>query len=413
MRSTYLTVAASICAFFTSGCAYLTNYTKSIDLSKESYAIDVKQRVVFSQKRPSDNPDGKPTQIVVCAEPSPDALTVISASGGLSMNNPQTGTIANAGAALSENGAFVGLRTHSIQLLRDAMYRLCEGYAAGAVSAQNFQGMQRRYQSTMMGLIAIEQLTGPVVAGQALLTTSAAAQAGAGAGDTAVTAAQSRVDVTSATMRTAQKNLDAEDAEVSAAKKKEDEARFSLQQEQAKKPADTSADSIAQKKSELESKADDRRAALREQVAAKREVEDAKKANGKAEHDLNIARSRVSATASGSGALGEVSRSMADSTESLALAVVDIVKEINYSYLRDSCFSFTSELLRDTVHLKELQSMKFDVDGKNRIVDPTPMVKGMIETCQTILENEAARLLKATSAVEAKRAASKQNAPAK
>ena len=107
--------------------------------------MDVKQRVVFSQKRPPDKDDKGDAKgnsaVMVCAEPSPDALTVLGVSGGLSLNNGQSAT--NATADLSESGAFVGLRTQSIQLLRDAMYRLCEGYASGAVTDTDFAAMQR------------------------------------------------------------------------------------------------------------------------------------------------------------------------------------------------------------------------------------------------------------------------------
>ena len=173
----------------TTGCAYLTTFNRPIDLRAGSVAMDVKQRVVFSQNRTSFTIDGKPySNVVVCAEPSPDALTVLGASGGLSLSNGQS--VANATGGLSESGAFVGLRTQSIQLLRDAMYRLCEGYASGAVTDTDFAAMQRRYQSTMMGLIAIEQLTRPVIAGQALLTSAAASQSGASSGDAAVDKAQ-------------------------------------------------------------------------------------------------------------------------------------------------------------------------------------------------------------------------------
>ena len=77
--------------------------------------MDVKQRVVFSQKRPPDKDDKGDAKgnsaVMVCAEPSPDALTVLGVSGGLSLNNGQSAT--NATADLSESGAFVGLRLNS------------------------------------------------------------------------------------------------------------------------------------------------------------------------------------------------------------------------------------------------------------------------------------------------------------
>jgi len=136
----------------------------------QTLSIDAKQRVVLFTKIPDPHPnsgapgttttttsttgeDGKTHQEVVtvkgglisvtCAEPSPDALSALSASIGGGISDPKVA--ANFALAQSESAASIGLRTQSIQLLRDGMYRLCEGYAAGAISADDFNRDQRRY----------------------------------------------------------------------------------------------------------------------------------------------------------------------------------------------------------------------------------------------------------------------------
>lgn len=370
------------------GCAQLTTYNKAVDLQERSYLMDVKQRVVFRQARKSE--DGQSADNVICAEPSPDALTVIGVSGGLSLSSAKADTSGNLGGALSENGAFIGLRTHSIQLLRDAMYRLCEGYSSGAVSKQVYQSMQRRYQSTMMGLIAIEQLTGPVVASQALLTTSAAASAGAGAGDAAVDKAQERVDVTSKELLTAKDRVDEADAKVATKQKASRDADKALADERAKSKPEEGV--VSELKKQVELARDDLAAARRERDSAQRSLEVAEVAARGAARDLQVAKSAVSSSASGSGRLGNVAAAVAASHESLTRGVVDIVQEINTSYLRDSCFAFSSDLLRDPGLLEALQKLK--TTDREFTVSPTEMVQSLVRNCSDILKYDAERLQK-------------------
>lgn len=42
------------------------------------------------------------------------------------------------------------------------MYRNCEAYALGGASSIGLGTLQRRFQSTMVAILAIEQLTGAV-----------------------------------------------------------------------------------------------------------------------------------------------------------------------------------------------------------------------------------------------------------
>ena len=381
----------------TTGCAYLTTYNRSIDLNGGSVAMDVKQRVVFSQKRPPDKDnkgDAKANSaIVVCAEPSPDALTVLGVSGGLSLNNGQS--VTNATAGLSESGAFVGLRTQSIQLLRDAMYRLCEGYASGAVTDTDFAAMQRRYQSTMMGLIAIEQLTRPVIAGQALLTSAAASQSGASAGDAAVDKAQQRLDAAKAAALTAQTDLDKATARYDKAQAGTRDLNGKLEIHLKKKTEDQDATVIATLKEQI--------------VTANQEVEDsrlaladAKRRHTSAEEEVRTAsvafraaESRASASTSGGGVLGPIAVSAAQSAQHLTTGVVEIVKEINNSYTKDACLALLTELVRSPTTLMELGRIdrdraeaKFEMRTSEGATD---VLSRSLNTCDRILAAEQQR----------------------
>lgn len=158
------------------GCGNFMSIHRENDISpsKDGGArltlADAKQRAVISSRQPSG-----PT--VVCAEPSPDVMQALAASNSLAFTDEKrTAQIAN---QLSDSAANIGLRTQSIQLLRDGMYRLCEGYAGGALGEGEFSSLQRRYQNLMLGLLAIEQLTGAVSAPQTALISGGAASAGA------------------------------------------------------------------------------------------------------------------------------------------------------------------------------------------------------------------------------------------
>jgi len=79
-------------------------------------------------------------------------------------------------AALQQSAAFVGLRTSSIQLLRDFGYRLCEAYLSGAIEPGQYDLLMRRFQKNVVALLAIEQLTGAVKAPPVILTSRGTAE---------------------------------------------------------------------------------------------------------------------------------------------------------------------------------------------------------------------------------------------
>lgn len=379
-----------------SGCAYLTTYNHPIDLKEGSVALDVKQRVVFSQVRHGQDADKKPTRdVVVCAEPSPDALTVLGASGGLSLSNGEQ--LANASAGLAESGAFVGLRTQSIQLLRDAMYRLCEGYAAGAVSTTDYAAMQRRYQSTMMGLIAIEQLTRPVVASQVLLTSSASAQAGATAGDTtAIDKAQQRADTAKAASLDAQQAVDDATAQAERASAALHTTLDKIAAE--KKAAEPDATVITALEDQLPALRSEEAQAQRALVDARRRALAADESARVAQASLRAAQAKVSASASGGGALGAIAASAAQSTEHLTQGVVDIVSEINASYTKDACLALMIELVKNPQSLVALNTAALTNDLPRNPGATGAVLNTSLQVCGEILKIERNRTQQRMSA---------------
>jgi hypothetical protein len=149
------------------GCAELSTYNKANSNEDKSQLtfIDAKQRVIYSAPKLSDN-QGKSTTAedrvrMFCAEPSPDALSAYAASLGLSLSLQGKGD-ASVNQAFSESAANIGVRTAGIQALRDITFRNCESYLNGGITAFGLETMQRRFQSTLVSVLAIEQLTGAV-----------------------------------------------------------------------------------------------------------------------------------------------------------------------------------------------------------------------------------------------------------
>jgi hypothetical protein len=148
-----------------SGCAYFSHYKDRAAFDQSSYSLDAKQRVVFSFAR-EDGP-GR-TGRYVCAEPSPDALSAIAASGALEAQIAGQGGGA-ASASLNEAVASIGLRTQTIQLLRDGLYRACEAYLNGAINEFGYALLLSKYDDSMISLVAIDGLTGTRAAAQVAL----------------------------------------------------------------------------------------------------------------------------------------------------------------------------------------------------------------------------------------------------
>lgn len=151
------------------GCANWSSIHHEFNLSDKAKStkaitIDVKQRAIFSSVVGG--------QSVICAEPSPDALSVLAAGASGSLN--LGGKALDLAGSTSETGSFIGNRTVTIQLLRDNLYRACEAYMSGGLTKGEFYELQRRYQIMTMGLLAIEQLTEIARPGSVTITAGAA-----------------------------------------------------------------------------------------------------------------------------------------------------------------------------------------------------------------------------------------------
>ena len=155
--------------FFIAGCGNFNSIHRSLDVDEGKGAfIDIKQRAVIVSKHV--DVDGKNVHTFVCAEPSPDAMSAYASETSISV--PDKVKIAN---AMQEGASFTGLRTQSIQLLRDGMYRLCEARLSGTLDNSEYYLLLRRYQRNMVALLAIEQLTGTVKAPVTLISTTGSA----------------------------------------------------------------------------------------------------------------------------------------------------------------------------------------------------------------------------------------------
>ncbi len=154
-----------------SSCARLNSIHRESDFGDNfsTISVDAKQRFLLSRNYDAT---GKTVQ-KICAEPSPDVFSAFAAS--LSGSAKFKAFEAALSASSSESAATIGIRTQAIQLLRDGMYRICEGVLNGDIDKGKYVDLHQRYQRIMVTLVAIEQLTGAVRPPSVAIQTSALA----------------------------------------------------------------------------------------------------------------------------------------------------------------------------------------------------------------------------------------------
>lgn len=301
------------------GCANLDSIYRTIDVNGMAVTVDAKQRAIFSAEVPK--------KVVVCAEPSPDALSAYGASlsGTFSKSSTEQAQLAT---ALAEQSASIGLRTQSIQLLRDAMYRACEGYLGGGITEAEFYLLQRRFQNLTLGLLAIEQLTGAVKAEQVALSTSGGAATGDNTEVETAALTKARTDQNAAqdAYDAANLQLGKDATALATAKKNVADLKKALAAKpnptQDEKDAVTAAEEQA---AAAQSKYDDQKL---DTDSKKRTLDSANEAVKVAQENLTAARLRVRATASGSASLGQTGAARAAITDKVAAAVQNIVGKV-------------------------------------------------------------------------------------
>jgi hypothetical protein len=99
---------------------------------------------------------------VLCAAPSPDALQAsafaASAGGGTAKGS------ASGALGVSSTAAFVGMRTQTIQLLRDGYYRLCEAYMNNVISRDQYNLHLTNLPKVIAMAMAIDAVAGAAIA---------------------------------------------------------------------------------------------------------------------------------------------------------------------------------------------------------------------------------------------------------
>lgn len=320
------------------GCANDLSVYRSIATYGRSVSLDAKQRVVLSAAPAASAPQRKSSaedfeRAIICAEPSPDALSSYGASVAGTLFSGSSDAQAQLAAAIAEQAASIGLRTQSIQLMRDAMYRACEGYLGGGISKEQFYLLQRRFQNLTLGLLAIEQLTGAVKAEQAVLATSSGASTGQ---DTQVEttalvkaeerllAAQDELESASAKLKKDQEALAAVAAEFDEAKKKQGSPPKDATEEQ-KSALKAAADSAEEKKKAAQETVDQQKLVV---ASKKRSLSAADGAVAVAKQNLQDARGRARALASGAAALGPTADARKQITKEVAAAVESIIAKV-------------------------------------------------------------------------------------
>lgn len=168
-------VSALTASLVTTGCNSFKlseNSSQLVNIQKRTVLVGGAETTVITKDAGTTT---TVTNIKVCAEPSPDAMSAMAMEAAAKGGVPSKVQVELSGA-LQQSAAFVGLRTTSIQLLRDFGYRLCEAYLSGAIDKGQYDLLMRRFQKNVVALLAIEQLTGAVKAPPVILTTQGQAE---------------------------------------------------------------------------------------------------------------------------------------------------------------------------------------------------------------------------------------------
>lgn len=335
-----------------SGCANLNSIHRNLDLigpgaAPEGVAIDIKQRAILTNTRRGETP-GAPGSYVVCAEPSPDALSAYVASlGATGIPLPAPAVPAgpsrdpfNVAGVAGETSASVGLRTQSIQLLRDLLFANCLTYLNGASSHEQYYALQRRSQNITLGLLAIEQLTGAVKADQASLNTSGSAATGADnvdketealkAAQSDLAAARKAEDTAVAALKAAAKNTGDQRKKVVEA-----QAAYDKATSDGKKAAE---DVLKAETVTLDGLMEDEAKAQIEVADARRQLRNAEAYVAAAQRTLADAQRRVRASVTATASLGGGSNASGKAPEHVSKAVVEIVTTVlQFSSSAEDC----------------------------------------------------------------------------
>ncbi|KMW57486.1 hypothetical protein AIOL_002451 [Candidatus Rhodobacter oscarellae] len=154
-----------IAATALSGCANSTIHKTSQLGEFNMLALDAKQRLVISGRRPvyKDPKTGYFTggEYVICSEPSPDALVAASSYAASTFSDADD-TNLSAAFGTGEAASSLGVRTQTIQLLRDGYFRICEAYLNGAIGQEEYRRVIAAIDVFMITLVGIQAIGGVI-----------------------------------------------------------------------------------------------------------------------------------------------------------------------------------------------------------------------------------------------------------
>ena len=315
-----------------SACANLQSINRTTDLpgigSGKAIHLDAQQRVVVVNKKDQ-----------FCAEPSPDALAAYAASLGLGVSAPTQGAASFANALQSSAGN-IGLRTQSITLMRDTLYRTCEAYANGAINEVQTNISLYRSQDLTAVILAVEQLTGAVIGPQVVLTsTASSASAGTIAADAkAVQEALENKATKEVELQTAKSDLAKIDIEVKDANTARDDAK----KLQSSAPTPVHEQALIDREAELKAKTDAQEA-MRTLVAAREQVVISAAATVTQLQALKNVSTNATASTGGAGVgIAASQRTFSDaSVAAVSTAVQSMVSSVlNKSYVTETCLLY-------------------------------------------------------------------------
>lgn len=156
-----LVVPLVIAVSFLSACT--SHRYREVPLDRDpptSISVDARQRlIIVAHKRDSTGRDTG--QLVVCAEPSPDVFGTLAVGAALNAKLPSSQTELGGSTTFAETASSLAIRTQTVQLLRDGLYRTCEAYLNGVLDNDEYRTIIKAYDELMITMIAVEGLTQP------------------------------------------------------------------------------------------------------------------------------------------------------------------------------------------------------------------------------------------------------------
>jgi hypothetical protein len=149
-------VTSAVTALPLLGCA--DHIFRPFDVDRgESLSVDARQRVILVTHKGGRTRD----RTIVCTEPSPDAATGGRfASGNVAASLPPAAPGKDvqvaAATASSEATALIAMRTQTVQLLRDGLYRACEAYMNGAIDQHQYNIVLLNIDKLMVTLLGVD-----------------------------------------------------------------------------------------------------------------------------------------------------------------------------------------------------------------------------------------------------------------